>query len=96
MSSKTLDGKVVSENLAKETQIYVDSQHSETMSVYELSRWHCLLESIEYIDQKVKQLDFKGDWVKPIAIQKYIDERTPSMLHEISTSRNIHEVFVEA
>jgi hypothetical protein len=56
------------------------------MSEYEVSRWLSLIESVDIIDTKCKQMGVKGDainWVKPIAIQKYIDERTESMLFEI-------------
>ena len=55
------------------------------MSEYEICRWMSLLEAVDIIDQKANQLGVKGsniNWVKPIAIQKYIDERTESMLFE--------------
>ena len=57
-----------------------------TLSEYEVARWLSLIESVDIIDTKCKQLGVEGDsinWVKPIAIQKYIDERTESMLFEI-------------
>jgi len=56
------------------------------MSEYEICRWMCLIEAVDIIEKKSSQLGAKGDginWVKPIAIQKYIDERTESMLFEI-------------
>lgn len=56
------------------------------MSEYEICRWMCLIESVDIIEQKFQQLGVKGanvNWVKPIAIQKYIDERTESMIFEI-------------
>lgn len=56
------------------------------MSEYEISRWFSLIEAVDIIDRKSAQLGIKGkgiNWVKPIAIQKYIDERTESMLFEI-------------
>lgn len=59
---------------------------THTMSEYEVSRWMCLIEAVDVIDTKARQLGVKGqgiNWVKPIAIQKYIDERTESMLFEI-------------
>ena len=55
------------------------------MSEYEICRWMSLIEAVDIIDQKANQLGAKGsgiNWVKPIAIQKYIDERTESMLFE--------------
>lgn len=59
---------------------------SYEMSEYEISRWASLIEAVDIIDRKAKQMGVKGNainWVKPIAIQKYIDERTESMLFEI-------------
>lgn len=59
---------------------------THAMSEYEVSRWMCLIEAVDVIDTKARQLGVKGqgiNWVKPIAIQKYIDERTESMLFEI-------------
>jgi hypothetical protein len=56
------------------------------MSEYEISRWFSMIEAVDIIDQKANQLGIKGkgvNWVKPIAIQKYIDERTESMLFEV-------------
>jgi hypothetical protein len=56
------------------------------MSEYEIARWMSLIEAVDIIGGKIDQLGAKGtgvNWVKPIAIQKYVDERTDSMLHEI-------------
>ena len=60
---------------------------SHVMSEYEICRWFSLLEAVDIIDQKASQLGEAGDnfnWVKPIAIQKYIDDRTESMLFEVA------------
>ena len=58
--------------------ISIDKEgNKDTMSYYELSRWFSLIEAIDFIDKK------DGSWVKPIALQKYVDERTPSMLFDM-------------
>ena len=57
-----------------------------TLSEFEIARWMSLIEAVDIIGGKIDQLGAKGsnvNWVKPIAIQKYIDERTESMLFEI-------------
>lgn len=57
-----------------------------TMSEYEVCRWMSLIEAVDIINEKSEQLGVKAsrvNWVKPIAIQKYIDERTESMLYEV-------------
>jgi hypothetical protein len=73
----------------KETKIKLKTPKGDThvMSEYEVCRWLSLIEAVDIIDQKAQQLGEKGDsinWVKPIAIQKYIDDRTESMLFEIA------------
>ena len=72
----------------KNTQVTLTSPKGKSydLSEYEISRWACLIEAGDIIDRKSSQLGVKGkdiNWVKPIAIQKYIDERTESMLFEI-------------
>ena len=67
-------------------QLTTPKGKTHTMSEYEISRWMSLIEAVDVIDKKAKQLGIRGEginWVKPIAIQKYIDERTESMLFEI-------------
>ena len=71
-----------------ETKIELTSPKDKkyTMSEYEMCRWMSLIEAVDIINEKSEQLGGKADsvnWVKPIAIQKYIDERTESMLYEV-------------
>ena len=61
------------------------------LSLDEYSRWLSLLEGIEFVSKRVDQLKVRNnidnyDWIKPLAFQKYIEERHESMksdLHEI-------------
>ena len=61
--------------------------NDEKLSVYEASRWFCILEALEFITKKANMLniDLKKNhkWVKPIAIQKYIDERINSVVVDV-------------
>lgn len=79
--------KLANKYKKKNITISIDEDgNKDVMSYYELSRWYSLIEAIEYIDKKANQIGLdKSDssWVKPIAIQKYIDERTPSMLYDM-------------
>lgn len=71
----------------KQITVKVDSEGEDKMSYYELARWMSLVEAVEFIDKKGKQLnksESDHSWVKPIAIQKYIDERTEGMLFELT------------
>jgi len=56
-----------------------------SMDLDEFSRWACLVEAVEIISQKAQELKVlnTNQWIKPLAIQKYIDERFPSMRHNM-------------
>jgi len=56
------------------------------MSIDEIVRWNCLIEAIKVADGQMRNLGIdpeKYDWVKPVAIEKYIGERFHSMKHDI-------------
>lgn len=57
------------------------------MSIDQFSRWMCLIEAIDFIDKTCvewgKDIE-EVDWVKPVALQKYIDERFHSMKHDVT------------
>jgi len=57
----------------------------EQMSLTSFARWACLVEAFEFIDEKAEELglDLK-DVVKPLAIEHYINERFPAMLHDVT------------
>jgi len=60
---------------------------TETLPIEAYSRWICLIEAIELVCNKAKQMKIDTanniDWIKPLAFQKYIDERHESMVDEI-------------
>lgn len=61
------------------------------MNQDEVARWCCLIEAVDIIDKKGAQMGLdmkKNNWVKPIAIQKYIDERLDTMVEEIEREAN--------
>jgi hypothetical protein len=66
---------------------------SEPMTVYELSRWLALVEGIDVIDRAAKKwkIDLKKDhkWVKPLAMQKYINERTYGMIADVAINEKL-------
>jgi hypothetical protein len=59
----------------------------ETMSATEFTRWACLIEAFDFIREKAEQLglDNLELLIKPNAIEKYIEERWVSMLHDVET-----------
>ena len=67
------------------------------MKMDEIARWSCLIEAVEVIDQRGKQMGLnmeKTGWVKPIAIQKYIDERFDTIEEEIAKDRQSYRVDI--
>lgn len=53
----------------------------------EYARWLCLIEAIDLIGRKAEELktDMVADdfWVKPLAFQKYIDQRLETMVLDV-------------
>ena len=51
------------------------------------ARWLCLMEAFHVINKKAEDLNIdlsKQDWVKPLAFEKYIDQRLESMLLDLT------------
>tara|TARA_R110000868_G_scaffold243770_1_gene499775 strand:+ start:1268 stop:1525 length:258 start_codon:yes stop_codon:yes gene_type:complete len=59
-----------------------------TLGLDEYTKWLCLIEAMEYIEQKALEikvnLDNTDSWIKPLALQKYVKERFVSMRHDVS------------
>jgi hypothetical protein len=65
-----------------------DSLKQHNMLLDEYARWLCLLEGVEIVSKRVEQLKKRSiesdiDWIKPLAFQKYIDERFLSMKSDL-------------
>lgn len=68
------------------------AESEDVMSVYEMSRWMSLIEAVDIISDKCKSLDMNDkdhSWIKPIAIQKYVDERTEGILFELTNQNKL-------
>ena len=84
----------VNTDKCKKVKVTINQETGESMSVYELARWRCLMESVSIIGEKLdKDNNSRTNWIKPIAIQKYVDERTDSMLFDIANDAEIEHVF---
>lgn len=74
---------LTSENLIK---IPLKSQNAN-MSLDEYARWLCLIEGVELVSKKATDIGINVntsmEWIKPLAFQKYIEERFESMKDEI-------------
>ena len=78
----------------KENDIHINvntKTGTESMHIDQYARWLCLVEAIDYIDKKCEERGANMDdvdWVKPIALQKYIDERFHSMRQDLKFEYN--------
>ncbi len=63
----------------------------EYMSVEEFSGWMCLVEAFHFIEKKAEELNLENveRLLKPLAIEQYIAERRPSMLHDVSVEHRM-------
>jgi hypothetical protein len=71
----------------KEYKFDLKNGKTVTMDIDELTRWACLIEGIEQVSRKCEQLGVstEGDeWIKPLAFQKYVEERFHSMKHDLT------------
>lgn len=60
------------------------------MSLTEFARWACLIEAYDFINDKAKELGINpSSMIKPLAIERYIDERYHAMLHDIQIEYNL-------
>ena len=61
---------------------------TKTMDFDELVRWACLVEALEVVGKE--DLDLQSNkWIKPLAFQKYIDERFHSMKHDLKVEASL-------
>ena len=55
---------------------------TKKMEFNEFVRWACLIEALEVVGKKNEDED-TDNWIKPLAFQKYIQERFHSMKHDV-------------
>tara|TARA_Y100000310_G_C20221344_1_gene595904 strand:- start:77 stop:355 length:279 start_codon:yes stop_codon:yes gene_type:complete len=57
------------------------------MTLYEVARWMSLIRGIETINKTANRLKIDLDknktWVKPLALQRYVEEDTPASVTEV-------------
>ena len=65
---------------------------TKTMEFDELVRWACLIEALEVVGSK-EDVNIQSDkWIKPLAFQKYIDERFHSMKHDLKVESSLGNI----
>lgn len=77
----------------REFQFELKSGEVKTMDIDELTRWACLLEGIEQVNNHYedigRDMNSTDEWIKPLAFQKYIDERFHSMKHDLTVEATL-------
>jgi len=76
-----------STQLKNTTKVEIEAS-TYNMTYDEYTRWLCLMEGIELVGKRVEQLKRRSidndiDWIKPLAFQKYIEERFLSMKSDL-------------
>lgn len=70
------------------------SGNEHIMSTETYTRWLCLVEALDVIHKAAERnnvnLDKRTDWIKPLAIQKYMGERFHSMLHDVKVEEHLY------
>tara|TARA_B110000285_G_scaffold138945_1_gene155516 strand:+ start:729 stop:974 length:246 start_codon:yes stop_codon:yes gene_type:complete len=67
----------------------------EEMTQETFSRWACLVEGIQAVDQKLVESNISDKdikWVKPLAFEKYIQERFHSMLRDVEVEHELGNI----
>jgi hypothetical protein len=65
----------------------------ESMPLSEFSRWMCLIEAFEILNNKAQELKIDvSDLIKPLAIDDYIKERYPAMLHDVECEMKLGNI----
>jgi len=79
--------------MSRKVSIKTKSNKTHIMSIDAYSRWLCLAEALELINQQAEKskidLDKNDSWIKPIALQKYIKQRFPAMNHDFKVEENL-------
>jgi hypothetical protein len=68
---------------------------TEYMTKAEFARWACLVEGIQAVDQKLVDANVPESntkWIKPLAFEKYIQERFHSMLRDVEVEYELGNI----
>lgn len=68
---------------------------TKVMEFDEFVRWSCLIEGIDYISKACannNMLSGDDSWIKPLAIQNYIEERFHSMKHDLKVEATLGNI----
>lgn len=72
---------------SNEIVVLTTGDRNISLGLNEYTKWLCLMEAMEYIEKKAVEINVdlnKNDnWIKPLALQKYVKERFVSMRHDV-------------
>ncbi len=82
-------------NSSSNIEIKRKDGNTEYMSQAEFARWACLVEGIQAVDQKLlnaKVPESNTKWIKPLAFEKYVQERFHSMLRDVEVEHQLGNI----
>ena len=82
-------------NSSSNIEIKRKDGNTEYMSQAEFVRWACLVEGIQAVDQKLlnaKVPESNTKWIKPLAFEKYAQERFHSMLRDVEVEHQLGNI----
>ena len=82
-------------NTSDKIELKLKNGTTEYMSNAEFARWACLVEGIQMVDQKLLDAnvpDSNTNWIKPLAFEKYIQERFHSMLRDVEVEHMLGNI----
>ena len=68
---------------------------TKIMKFDQFVRWACLIEGVEKVSEKLEEagVDMNtNEWVKPLAFQKYVEERYHSMKHDLTVEAGLGNI----
>ena len=74
--------------------ITIDTKKGKVeMTLTEFARWACLMEAYHFINERAEELEVNPiDMLKPLAIEKYIDERYHAMLYDVQLEHEMGNI----
>lgn len=77
----------------EKVSIKTKDNQTHVMTVDAYSRWLCLAEAMMLISENAQKknvdLNKSSKWIKPLALQKYIKQRYPSMNHDFKVEESL-------
>lgn len=99
---QTINSSVETQNNNPDFHIFdeMTGEPVHSMSYDEYVRWGCLIEAVDFVCKRAEKVDMDPEksklWIKPLAFQKYIEERYDDLHYNLLREHeNLEEEGVE-